>query len=499
MMWSSSVQTNRYQKDRGRVTLRGRFALLFGCQVKVPVKRAVLLGFAAAACALAAPAVVDPTAELLRELIRVDTRNPPGQTVRLAALLASKFKPLGIATEILEAPGEGKAYFIARLKGDGSKRPILLAAHGDVVGVERAKWTLDPFGGVVKNGYVYGRGALDFKGGLAVFTEAVLRLARNKAPLSRDVILISEPDEEGAGPDGTPWIAAHHWDKIDCEFALNEGGWIMERPNGKVRYVAISTADKTSLSLILTAHGISTHSSMPRPGNAIFALSRALAKLSEWEPPPRLLPTTRRFFATLAKTADPADAGKYEAIAASSGEASLTRAAQAVADNPLLHAFLRDTLAPVILRSGFRANVIPSSAEANVNIRLLPGSSAEALRKQVEDIIADPSIEVRLAGPHLGKPVPSPSPTNTDLFRALETAAKAVFPEAEVTPYLFQAGTDAYPWRLHGVPVYGIYPYPVDSEDLKRMHGNDERIKISSLAAGTEMIYRALVAVAGRQ
>ncbi|MGH9663601.1 MAG: M20/M25/M40 family metallo-hydrolase [Bryobacteraceae bacterium] len=462
------------------------------------MKRVLLLGLCVAVYALGAGPAIDPTAELLRELIRVDTSNPPGRTAALAALLVSKFRPLGIETEIVATPSAGKVYFIARLKGDASKRPVLLAAHGDEVGVERKQWTVDPFAGVVQNGYVLGRGAIDFKGGLAVFAEAVLRLAHKKTPLARDVILLSEPDEEGAGPTGTPWIAANHWDKIDCEFALNEGGWIIERPNGKVRYVAISTADKTSLSLILTARGVSTHSSMPRPDNAIFALSRALAKLSAWEPPPRLLASTRRFFSTLAKTADPAEVRKYEAIAASRDEASLTRAVRAVAGDPLLHAFLGDTLAPVIVQGGFRANVIPSSAEANVNIRLLPGSSAEALRKQVERVIADPAIEVRLAGPHLNKPVPEPSPTNTDLFRALETAAKAVFPEAEVTPYLFQAGTDAYPWRLHGVPVYGIYPYPVDSEDLKRMHGNDERVKISSLAAGTEMIYRTLVAVAAK-
>lgn len=458
----------------------------------------LLLTLLAVGCVCGAEPAINPTAELLRELIRVDTSNPPGRTAPLAALLASKFREAGVQTEIMPTSSAGKVYFIARLKGDGTKRPILLAAHGDVVGVERQNWTVDPFAGVVKDGYVLGRGAIDFKGGLAVFAEAVLRLARNKVPLARDVILLSEPDEEGAGPDGTPWMAAHHWDKINCEFALNEGGWIIERPNGNVRYVAISTADKTSLSLILTARGVSTHSSMPRPDNAIYALGRGLAKLSAWEPPPRLLPSTRRFFATLAKTAAPAEASKYQAIADSHDEASLTAAARAVAGDPLLHAFLRDTLAPVIIKGGFRANVIPSSAQVNVNIRLLPGSSAEALRQQVERIIADPTIEVRLTGPHLNHPVPDPSPTNTELFQALEISAKAVFPEAEVTPYLFQAGTDAYPWRLRGVPVYGIYPYPIDSEDLKRMHGNDERVRISSLAAGTEMIYRTLLAVAGR-
>lgn len=457
-------------------------------------KRALILGFCAASLALAA----DPTTGLLTELIRINTSNPPGKTEPLADLLAAKFRPLGFQVEILRTPFVGKVHFIARLKGDGTKRPVLLAAHGDVVGVERDKWSLDPFAGVTKDGYVYGRGAIDFKGGLAVFAEAVMRLAREKVPLARDVIFLSEPDEEGAGPAGTPWLTANHWDKVKCEFALNEGGWIIERPNGKVRYVAISTADKTSIFLILTAHGTSTHSSMPRPDNAIFALGRALAKLSAWEPPPRLLPSTRQFFETLAKTSGPAEA-RYEKIAASRDEASLERAARAVAQDPLLHAFLRDTLAPVIIAGGFRNNVIPSSAQATINIRLLPGSDAEALRKRVEQVIADPAIDVRLDAKRLQQAVREPSSIDTDLYRALARSAQAVFPEAEVTPYLFQAGTDAAPWRLRGVPVYGIYPYPINSEDLKRMHGNDERVKISSLAAGTEIIYRTLVSVAGKK
>ena len=456
----------------------------------------------ASCCGLVARAEDGSAAALLGEIIRIDTSNPPGQTEPLARLLESKFQPLGFAVELVPTPYAGRVHFLARLKGDGSKRPVLLAAHSDVVGVERKNWTVDPFAGLRKDGFVYGRGAIDFKGGLAVFATALMRVAREKIPLARDIIFLSEPDEEGAGPAGTPWLAANHWDKIDCEFALNEGGWIMKRPNGTVRYVAISVADKTSINLFLTAHGTSTHSSMPRPDNAIYALGRALAKLSQWEPAPRLLPATRQFFETLARTGQPPLSQYFHDIASSNDPAVIARADREIArsgpDAPLLHAFLRDTLAPVILKAGFRENVIPSTAEAQINVRVLPGSDAEALRREVERVVGDPTVEVRLDAKRLAQGTPPPSPLDTDLYRALARSAKQVFPEAEVTPYLFQAGTDAAPWRRKGVPVYGIYPYPIDDEDLKRMHGNDERVEIRSLAQGTEMVYRTLVSVAGK-
>src|SRR4051794_34677960 len=237
----------------------------------------------------------DPTAALLVELLRVNTTNPPGNEAGIANLLAPRFKALGFEVDVVQTPEAGKAHFIARLRGTGAKRPVLIAAHADVVGVEREKWTVDPFAGVVKNGYVFGRGAIDFKGVMAVFARAAMMLAERKVPLDRDVIFLAEADEEN-GSYSTSWLAKDHWDRIDAEFALNEGGWIITDAKGKVRYVSISTADKVAVPIILTAKGTSTHSSMPRPDNAIFALSRAMAKLSTYETPVNLPPATRRFF-----------------------------------------------------------------------------------------------------------------------------------------------------------------------------------------------------------
>ena len=440
----------------------------------------------------------DPTVDLLRELIRLDTSNPPGHEGQIAELLAAKLKPLGFEIDIVPTPEAGKAHFIARLRGDGSQQPVLLASHADVVGVERDKWTLDPFAGIVKDGYVYGRGAIDFKGGIAVFARAVMMLAERHVPLARDVIFLAEADEEAAQYN-TSWLARDHWPKIACEFALNEGGWIIRNDAGKVQYVSISTADKSSVAVKVTAHGTSTHSSMPRPDNAIFALSRAMATLAGYESPVTLTPSTRQFFLTLAKTSAPPEAEWYRTIATSTDAAAVSAADAAISRDPMLHAFLHNTLAPVLLNAGFRSNVIPGSAEATINVRVIPGSDPNVIVSDLARVIGNPAIDVKLATPSAGPSTIPESPQDTALFTALAHQAHAAFPGAEVTPYLFQAGTDAGAWRTRGVPVYGIYPYPISNEDLSRMHGNDERVSVASLRQGTEMIFQTLVEVAGKR
>jgi len=460
-----------------------------------------------ALCLLIAPvhAQTNPAAELLRELIRIDTSNPPGNEGALAEFLRPKFEDLGFEVTIVETPAEGKAHFIARLRGDGSKRPILLAAHADVVGVEPDLWTQEPFAGDIVDGYVYGRGAIDFKGGLAVFAEAVMQLARNDVPLARDVIFLAEADEEG-GSYGTGWLAQDHWHLIDAEFALNEGGWIIKHQGSDdVRYVSISTADKFMLSLRITASGHSIHSSMPRPDNAIFALARALDRLSEYDGGVQFIPITRQFFETLALTAEEPEKTWLEDFIAGTDAARAAQADRQIGVDPLLRAFTRNTIAPVILEAGFRINVIPGTATALVNFRLIPGTDVAAFIEEIRRVTADPAISVEILTSDSQEAALAglqersrqlPSPEDTELYQALAASARDQYPEALVTSYLFQAGTDAGAWRNRGVPVYGIYPYPIDQDDLSRMHGNDERVPVQSLAEGTEMIYRVLVDVA---
>ena len=455
---------------------------------------------------------LNDTAKLLTEVIRVNTSNPPGNEAKLAALLKSKFEPLGFQIDIIPTPDPAKAHFIARLKGDGSKKPILLAAHADVVGVEREKWSVDPFEGVVKDGYVIGRGAIDFKGGLAVFAEAVMMLAKNKVPLSRDVIFLSEADEEG-GSYNTAWLAKDHFDKIDCEFSLNEGGWIIKNPDGTVRYVSISTADKSGVSLLVTAKGTSTHASMPRPDSAIFTLAKAMGKIGDYDTQPKLIESTKEFFTTLEKTSKPPLSTYFHDLVAGTDPEKLKIADREISKDPLLHAIMRNTIAPVFLNAGFRGNVIPGSAEATLNFRTIPGTNVEELISEMKAVVNDPRVEVTNAG---GRGMPAgtnaaayaeyikmasrmkPSTKDSELFRALVQQSNVVFPNVPVTTYLFQAGTDSAAWRSRGIPVYGIYPYPLSAEDLTRMHGNDERVSIESLQQGTDLIYKTLVQVAGK-
>ena len=451
----------------------------------------------------AAPAVygqsgttTDPTAQLLAEIIRINTSNPPGRTQALADLLAPRFRAAGFTVEIFQTPDSAKVHFIARLKGDGSKRPVLLAAHADVVGVEREKWSLDPFAGIIRDGHVYGRGAIDFKGGLAVFAMAALRLAERKVPLARDVIFMAEADEEGA-PMNTSWLAKDHWPSMDAEFALNEGGWIIKGDDDRVRYVSISTADKTVASIILTSKGTSTHSSMPLPDNAIASLGAAVAKLAAYDAPVQLTAESRQFFRTLGTTST-GDTARWFRQLVDGTPAEVRGADSIISRDPLLHAIMRNTIAPVIIAGGFRSNVIPGSAEATINLRLIPGTDPASMVALVEQIVNDPRVSVKLsnASPFPGPPV---SPLETELYQTLAREAKVQWPTADVTPYLFQAGTDAGAWRSRGVPVYGIYPYPINNDELRRMHGNDERVSVASLQQGTEMIYRTLVSVAGKR
>jgi acetylornithine deacetylase/succinyl-diaminopimelate desuccinylase-like protein len=288
---------------------------------------------------------------------------------------------------------------------------------------------------------------------------------------------------------------------MDCEFALNEGGWIIKREDGTVRYVSISTADKSSLAVLISARGTSTHSSMPRPDSAIFTLARALSKLAAFETPLQLTPSTRQFFRTLAKTSDAPMSGYLDALANGAAPVILAKADAEVSKDPLLHALMRNTFAPVLLNAGIRSNVIPGSAQATLNVRIIPGTDTSQLLRTFEQVIDDPLVSLTFANPTAAAAAGrgAPSSLSTDLFRALERQSRAAFPGDEVTPYLFQAGTDAVAWRSRGIPVYGIYPYPITADELTRMHGNDERVSIESLRAGTAMIYETLVEVAARK
>ena len=451
------------------------------------------------------------TVALLKQLIRFDTSNPSGDTAALATFLRTQFEPLGVQIDLIPAPNGKAVHFIARLKGDGSKKPVLVAAHADVVPVERDKWSVEPFAGIEKDGFVYGRGAMDFKGGMAVFARAVMRLAEQKVPLARDVIFLAEADEE-EGQYNTTWLAKQHWDEMDAEFALNEGGYILQDTSGVVRQVNVTTVEKMSVVLRLRTNGQVGHASRPLPSNetANGKLIAALERLSVFEPGIRLIPQTRGYLEALARQNPGPTAGGIQKILAggdartqAQGERELMKAQAPNA--PLLPALMHNTMAITMIKSGQAANVIPGQAEAIINARLLPGATTDQLIEEVKRMVNDDSVSVDFATPvsqeatrnyYRAKSNIPESSTATELYQAIRKNAALVWPQAQTVPVLFEAGTDAVAWRERGVPVYGIYPYPLDADILKGMHGHNERIAVRSLYEGTDWVYRVLLDVA---
>jgi acetylornithine deacetylase/succinyl-diaminopimelate desuccinylase-like protein len=423
----------------------------------------------------------DEVVRFLSDLIRIDTSNPPGNETAACAYIKSVLDQAGIASEIIELePGRGN--LVARLKGSGRKRPILLMAHTDVVGVEREKWTVDPFGGVVKDGHVWGRGALDTKGLLAINLEVFLLLHRLKVPLERDVIFLAEAGEEATTRVGIDFLVEKHWDKIACEFALNEGGSIRER-GGRVEFIGIATTEKVSNRIRLVARGTSGHGSVPRLDNPVTHIAAAVAKIGSYQMPMRLNETTRAFFERLARVSPPEEAYLFTHLEDSAVEEKLR------AEYIEYNSMLRTSLVPTIIKGGFRVNVIPGDAEAAIDIRALPDENIPAMLARLGELINDPLVEI--IPPAAGRPAAPPSSIHSEMFLALERAQAKVFPGAVTLPTMLTGGTDSAQLRAKGVHAYGV-----GDLDLERIHGNDERMSVKNIGSFVELIYRAVADVA---
>jgi acetylornithine deacetylase/succinyl-diaminopimelate desuccinylase-like protein len=470
---------------------------------------AVLLVLAGLAVPGTAQAQESEVVTLLRDLVRINTSNPPGNEAQVAEFLAPRLRALSFEVDIIQTPTPGKAHLVARLRAaNPTQKPILLAGHEDTVGVERELWSDDPFGGITRGDYLLGRGSLDFKGGLAAFTVAAMRLARSGAPLDRDVILLAEADEEG-GSYSTSWLAENHWAKIDAGVSLNEGGWIFKDRSGRPRLLGITTIDKNSLSVTLRTRGTSTHSSRPLPDSAIRRLVRALHRIENFDGKPRITPTARRYLRAWAKAFGRDELRRLANTRDARERIRLADQVKAGRYGELFNGLVRDIYVPTIVDSGFRANVLPGTAEATVNQRMLPGTRPRPMIRRLRRVIDDRRVKVQpiVTPPSTVRETlqsfnrrarQAPSSTNSDLYRSLATRGREQWPGVRVTPALFEAGTDATPWRQRGIPVYGVYPYPISHTDLMRMHGNDERVPISGLEQGTDWITRVLADVAVR-
>lgn len=444
------------------------------------------------------PAVERETVEHLQRLIRIPSINPPGEELAVAAYLDGVLSSAGIATEVFE-PAPGRGAVVARIPGDGSGRPVLLLAHMDVVGVDRTEWTVDPFGGEIRDGYLYGRGAIDDKGMLAANLMVTLllrrRLATGGARLARDVVFVATPDEETGGALGMGWLVEHHRALLDAEFAVNEGGRL-RIVNGRPLYAAVQTAEKVPHTVVLTARGPGGHASVPLADNAVSRLGRALAALHAMRNPVRLSPTTREFFGRLAAVWPDAAIRHAMADVVSRAARRVRRGARALERLPALHAVLSTGVSATVVRGGTKGNVIPAEATATLNVRTLPGESIDAVVTRMRRAIGDPRVEVELT--HRGDDAPA-SDHGSAMFQALADAARALDPTLTVVPYLSTGATDSARLRRIGVQTFGILPFPMDHDDESRMHGADERIPLASLAFGTRLLHDAVLRVGQRE
>jgi acetylornithine deacetylase/succinyl-diaminopimelate desuccinylase-like protein len=431
---------------------------------------------------------VDELRELLQRSIRVHTVNPPGNEIALARLLDGVLADAGIETRLLE-PAPGRAALVARLRGSGAAAPILLLAHMDVVGVEATGWSVDPFGGVVRDGYLYGRGAIDDKGMLAVNLQTLLLLKRHivdrGGTLSRDVIFVATSDEETGGQWGIDWLVRNHPELIRAEYAINEGGRI-RIVNGRRLYAAVQCAEKVPHVLRVTAHGTGGHAAVPRADNSVVRLGRALAAIGDHREAVRVLPTTRLFFGGLAAIWPQPAMRRAMADVASGTSRRIQRGAAALARVPVFDAVLRNGVSPTMLHGGVRANVIPAEVSATVNVRTLPGQSVEAVARRLRRAVADRNVTIEVT--HEGKDAPV-SDHRSPMFVAIAETITGLDRRTAVVPYLSTGATDSAWLRRTGVKAYGLLPFPLAQGDEERMHAHDERVPLDSLTYGLRLVY----------
>ena len=422
----------------------------------------------------------------LEGLIRINTTNPPGNELVAAKYVADILQREGIKSEIIETtPGRG--FLVARLSATAvpdPSRALLLMGHLDVVGVDKTKWTVDPFGAVVKDGYLYGRGAIDDKAMTVANLAVFISLKRSSARLNRDVIYLAEGDEEAGGVNGMKVAVEKYWDKIAAGFAINEGGYNVWKDN-KLQYMAVQASEKVSVSVDVIATGVSGHGSLPRKDNPVTHLAVAIAKIAAYEAPVQMNSVTRGYFEGLAAVEDEETAKWMRSLESSDrGE----HAARYLSNENLLwNAMMRDTISPTMLQAGIRPNVIPSEARGVINIRLLPGNMSSAILAKLTQLVADPQIRFEIQ-PGAGEAAPSSSLT-TDLYAEIARTTKAQFSGAAAIPFMSPGATDSYPLRMRSVQAYGLMPFPLSENDFLRMHADDERIPLESFRKGVDFLY----------
>lgn len=425
-------------------------------------------------------------------LLRIDTSNPPGNETEAARYLEEILEAEGIDTEQF-ALDPGRANLVARIRGNGSERPLLVMAHTDVVGAQPENWSVDPFAAVKRGGYVYGRGTLDDKDNVTAGLMLMLLLQRAGVELDRDVIFLAEAGEEATPQFGIDYMIDEHWDRIEAEYCLAEGGGSVS-VDGRVTHVNIATTEKFPMRVQLVARGTAGHGSIPRLDNAVSALARAVARISDWRTPMRLNETTRTYFERLAQISSPEDAGVYRALSDPDRQSWAERYLEE--HDPENYSRLRTSVVPTIMTAGFRVNVIPSETEAFFDVRGLPDEDPQEFYRDLAGVINDPAVEI--IPQEIYRPQGPPSGLDNEMFRALEATTERLFPGAVTIPTMLNGATDMAQVRAQGTQCYGFGPVRPE-EDIAAgggAHGDDERILESSLLPLVQYLWYSVVEVA---
>jgi len=408
------------------------------------------------------------TVQLFREYLGINTCNPPGDVSSAGEFFKSVFEKEDFPVELIWTDKKtGRVNVLARLKGNGNKRPLLLLNHMDTVPVDRSAWTVDPFAAVKKDGYIYGRGALDMKNTGIVQMMTLLHLKKNNVELERDVIFLAVADEETSGILGSMWLVKNRWNDINPEFVLDEGGFGTQGffAKDKKLIFSVGVAEKKVLWLKLSTSGHSGHGSMPMGENANFIMAQAMSRVASYETPIRV----------------------------TSVVAEMQKRLGRLDETPYNNALQRNTISLTVTKGYVgnppKSNVIPGKSEAVLDCRLLPDQNPDEFVSKLKEIIADPRVKID----YIERPVEAViSPYDTELFKVIERETRAAFPDSLTVPHLVIYGTDSRFYREKGAACYGFFPGPVTMEEYQTIHGNDERIREKSLRAAVRIYYNVV-------
>jgi acetylornithine deacetylase/succinyl-diaminopimelate desuccinylase-like protein len=428
--------------------------------------------------------------DLFLRYLRVDTTNPPGNETRAARFFAAICEREGIEYRVVGST-EDRATLWARVRGDGSRRPLVLLNHTDVVPHTREYWSVDPFGAIEKDGFIYGRGAIDMKSLAIVQFEALLTLKRSGARLKRDVIFLATADEEAGGRVGAGWFVKTHAEMLgNAEFLLTEGANNIVQSGGRVEAIGLCTAEKTPAWLKLTATGEAGHASVPDPNSSVNRLLRALNRLLDYTPPIQVTESVDQAFKSMAPLMQPGVRSKYANLREGLKDPSFAREFQM---NPNSRALIRNTISITMLEGSNKTNIIPPVAHAEIDTRLVPGEKLDRWVAELKGVINDERIRIE---PTLAFEARS-SPASSDLRRALEKVVKRRYPGAIITLPVLAGFTDSHYFRDIGIASYGFWPFVAAPEALGGgFHGNNERIGRQPFMDGVRFMFEVVAEIA---